>query len=77
MARHRRPARVRAVVTAVRGLPPGRRLAAGLALASALAATGLTATVAPAAPAAPDRTGESSSTAQIPGDRWTVHGNPP
>ncbi|MEV8534341.1 hypothetical protein [Streptomyces sp. NPDC051211] len=72
-ARHRRPSTVLpAVRTVVRAavLPPARRLAAGLGLASVLAATVLTAALDPSAPVAPDRVpaGESSSLAQETGD---------
>ncbi|MDI3406303.1 hypothetical protein [Streptomyces cavernicola] len=56
MARHRKPVPVRAVTRQAR-----RNLAVGLAAASALAATLLTATVDPSAPPAPDRLPATSS----------------
>lgn len=66
-ARHRKPPAWRSVAAAV---PPARRLAAGLGLASVLAATVLTATVDPTAPVAPDRVpaGRSSTFAQVSED---------
>ncbi|MFG3000180.1 hypothetical protein [Streptomyces sp. NPDC048340] len=66
-ARHRKPPSWRAAPARV---PPARRLAAGLGLASVLAASALTAAVDPAAPAAPDRApaGRSSTFAQVSGD---------
>ncbi|MCX4629992.1 hypothetical protein [Streptomyces sp. NBC_01443] len=72
-ARHRKPRRpsaLRAGAAALASVPPARRLAAGLGLASVLAATVLTATVDPAAPVAPDRVParESSTFAQVSGD---------
>ncbi|MFD7837337.1 hypothetical protein [Streptomyces sp. NPDC059761] len=72
-ARHRgprRPSALRAGVAALAAVPPARRLAAGLGLASVLAATALTATVNPAAPVAPDRepARQSSTFAQVSGD---------
>lgn len=72
-ARHRRPGRpsaLRAGAAALAAVPPARRLAAGLGLASVLAATALTATVNPAAPVAPDRVParQSSTFAQVSGD---------
>ncbi len=72
-ARHRKPRRpsaLRAGVAALAAVPPARRLAAGLGLASVLAATALTATVDPAAPVAPDRepARQSSTFAQVSGD---------
>ncbi|MER7465084.1 hypothetical protein [Streptomyces sp. NPDC097981] len=72
-ARHRKPRRapaLRAGVAALAAVPPARRLAAGLGLASVLAATALTATVNPAAPVAPDRVParQSSTFAQVSGD---------
>ncbi|MFF4847420.1 hypothetical protein [Streptomyces sp. NPDC001194] len=71
--RHRKPRRssaVRAGAAALAAVPPARRLAAGLGLASVLAATALTATVDPAAPVAPDRVParQSSTFAQVSGD---------
>ncbi|AYV27634.1 hypothetical protein EES41_12950 [Streptomyces sp. ADI95-16] len=72
-ARHRKPrgpSALRAGVAALASVPPGRRLAAGLGLASVLAATVLTAAVDPAAPVAPDRVParETSTFAQVSGD---------
>ncbi|MFI5665336.1 hypothetical protein [Streptomyces sp. NPDC051704] len=72
-ARHRKPRRpsaLRADAAALAAVPPARRLAAGLGLASVLAATALTATVNPAAPVAPDRVParQSSTFAQVSGD---------
>ncbi|MFE2551033.1 hypothetical protein ACFXGI_21165 [Streptomyces sp. NPDC059355] len=72
-ARHRKPRRhsaLRAGAAALAAVPPARRLAAGLGLASVLAATVLTATVNPAAPVAPDRVParQSSTFAQVSGD---------
>ncbi|WP_328762689.1 MULTISPECIES: hypothetical protein [unclassified Streptomyces] len=72
-ARHRKPRRVsvlRVGAAALAAVPPARRLAAGLGLASVLAATALTATVDPAAPVAPDRAParQSSTFAQVSGD---------
>ncbi|QES50266.1 hypothetical protein DEJ50_23000 [Streptomyces venezuelae] len=62
-ARHRKPSALPGLLAAV---PPARRLAAGLGLASVLAATVLTAALEPAAPVAPDRVParETSSLAQ-------------
>ncbi|MFF3649859.1 hypothetical protein ACFYXV_14560 [Streptomyces sp. NPDC002181] len=67
---HRRPSALRTGAAALAAVPPARRLAAGLGLASVLAATALTATVNPAAPAAPDRVParQSSTFAQVSGD---------
>ncbi|MFB7982383.1 hypothetical protein [Streptomyces vinaceus] len=67
---HRRPSAQRAGMAALAAVPPARRLAAGLGLASVLAATALTATVNPAAPVAPDRVParQSSTFAQVSGD---------
>lgn len=64
--RHRKPR----TPSALASVPSGRRLAAGLGLASVLAATVLTAVVDPAAPAAPDRVParQSSTFAQVSGD---------
>lgn len=71
-ARHRRPrtSPVHAVLAALGSVPPARRLAAGLGLASVLAASVLTVAVDPAAPAAPDRAParQSSTFAQVSGD---------
>ncbi|MFD3555418.1 hypothetical protein ACFWWA_25475 [Streptomyces goshikiensis] len=72
-ARHRKPrgpSALRAGAAALASVPPGRRLAAGLGLASVLAATVLTAAVDPAAPVAPDRVParETSTFAQVSGD---------
>ncbi|MET9464139.1 hypothetical protein ABZY44_04795 [Streptomyces sp. NPDC006544] len=71
-ARHRRPRTppLRAVRAVLASVPPARRLAAGLGLASVLAATVLTAAVDPASPAAPDRAParQSSTFAQVSGD---------
>ncbi len=71
-ARPRRPRTTpaRAVLAALGSVPPARRLAAGLGLASVLAASVLTAAVEPSAPAAPDRApaGRSSTFAQVSGD---------
>ncbi|MFJ7268194.1 hypothetical protein ACIQV3_16350, partial [Streptomyces sp. NPDC099050] len=71
-ARHRRPRRspARAVRAALGSVPPARRLAAGLGLASVLAASVLTVAVDPSAPVAPDRApaGRSSTFAQVSGD---------
>ncbi|MFD7293307.1 hypothetical protein ACFV9W_08470 [Streptomyces sp. NPDC059897] len=58
MGRHTRPARTAHAPT----VQARRRLAAGLASASALAATCLALTVAPAAPPAPDRVVPHSGT---------------
>lgn len=71
-ARHRKPSPWRprpAVRAALAAVPPARRLAAGLGLASVLAASVLTAVVEPAAPVAPDRApaGRSSTFAQVSG----------
>lgn len=69
-ARHRKPRRPSLLAS----VSPGRRLAAGLGLASALAASVLTAAVHPAAPVAPDRVADqvadlrSSTFAQVSGD---------
>ncbi|MER5930702.1 hypothetical protein [Streptomyces sp. NPDC002054] len=66
-ARHRRPSARSGLLSGVlAAVPPARRLAAGLGLASVLAASVLTAAVDPAAPVAPDRVPprESSSLAQ-------------
>ncbi|MFB7053668.1 hypothetical protein ACFCXT_11210 [Streptomyces vinaceus] len=67
---HRRPSALRAGMAALAAVPPARRLAAGLGLASVLAATALTATVNPAVPVAPDRVParQSSTFAQVSGD---------
>ncbi|MFE3582349.1 hypothetical protein [Streptomyces vinaceus] len=67
---HRRPSALRTGMAALAAVPPARRLAAGLGLASVLAATALTATVNPAAPVAPDRVParQSSTFAQVSGD---------
>lgn len=71
-ARHRRPrtSPARVVLAALVSVPPARRLAAGLGLASVLAASVLTVAVDPSAPAAPDRVpaGRSSTFAQVSGD---------
>ncbi|MFF3426499.1 hypothetical protein [Streptomyces sp. NPDC002602] len=72
-ARHRKPRRpsaLRAGVAALASVPPARRLAAGLGLASVLAASALTAAVDPASPVAPDRAPawQSSTFAQVSGD---------
>ncbi|MCX4693463.1 hypothetical protein [Streptomyces sp. NBC_01408] len=71
-ARHRKPSPWQprpAVRAALAAVPPARRLAAGLGLASVLAASVLTAVVEPAAPVAPDRApaGRSSTFAQVSG----------
>ncbi|MBT2449070.1 hypothetical protein J7F03_18605 [Streptomyces sp. ISL-43] len=71
-ARHRRPrtSPAHAAWTALARVPPARRLAAGLGLASVLAASVLTAAVDPSAPVAPDRAParQSSTFAQVSGD---------
>ncbi|MCX4525760.1 MULTISPECIES: hypothetical protein [unclassified Streptomyces] len=71
--RHRKPrgpSALRAGAVALACVPPGRRVAAGLGLASVLAATVLTAAVDPAAPVAPDRVParQTSTFAQVSGD---------
>ncbi|MFJ6941057.1 hypothetical protein [Streptomyces sp. NPDC101132] len=70
MARHRKPPAAPALLRrALAAVPPAQRLAAGLALASALSATAVTAFVDPAAPAAPDRSpAGTSSLAQFSRD---------
>ncbi|MET3983691.1 hypothetical protein [Streptomyces sp. PvR034] len=69
-ARHRKPPVRSALLGALACVPAGRRVAAGLGLASVLAATMLTATVEPSAPVAPDRipAGPSSNLAQVSRD---------
>ncbi|WP_405493129.1 hypothetical protein [Streptomyces sp. NBC_00096] len=71
-ARHRRPrtSPVRVALAALVSVPPARRLAAGLGLASVLAASVLTVAVEPSAPVAPDRAParRSSTFAQVSGD---------
>ncbi|MCJ0870693.1 hypothetical protein [Streptomyces sp. AP-93] len=71
-ARHRRPrtSPAQAVLAALGSVPPARRLAAGLGLASVLAASVLTVAVDPSAPVAPDRAParQSSTFAQVSGD---------
>ncbi|WP_371615782.1 hypothetical protein [Streptomyces sp. NBC_00454] len=72
VARHRRPRTSPAHMAraALACVPPARRLAAGLGLASVLAASVLTVVVDPAAPAAPDRVPSSgtSTFAQVSRD---------
>ncbi|AWZ03304.1 MULTISPECIES: hypothetical protein [unclassified Streptomyces] len=71
-ARHRRPrtSPAHTVLAALARVRPARRLAAGLGLASVLAASVLTAAVDPSAPVAPDRAParQSSTFAQVSGD---------
>ncbi|MFJ7203178.1 hypothetical protein ACIQWR_06540 [Streptomyces sp. NPDC098789] len=69
-ARHRKPPVRLALLGALASVPAGHRVAAGLGLASVLAATMLTATVEPSAPVAPDRipAGASSNLAQVSRD---------
>ncbi|MFD9305134.1 hypothetical protein ACFWCB_21155 [Streptomyces sp. NPDC060048] len=71
-ARHRRPrtSPARTVLAVLARVPPPRRLAAGLGLASVLAASALTTAVDPAAPVAPDRVParQSSTFAQVSGE---------
>ncbi|MER5730027.1 hypothetical protein ABT084_17070 [Streptomyces sp. NPDC002138] len=76
-ARHRKPpvrfalpGALASVPAALASVPAARRVAAGLGLASVLAATVLTAVVEPSAPAAPDRSpaGQSSNLAQVSRD---------
>ncbi|MEV7724099.1 hypothetical protein AB0P15_05110 [Streptomyces sp. NPDC087917] len=77
-ARHRKPRPVSVLHASVlrawsavpARVPPARRLAAGLGLASVVAATALTAVVDPASPVAPDRAParQSSTFAQVSGD---------
>ncbi|CAM5434074.1 hypothetical protein SAVIM338S_02521 [Streptomyces avidinii] len=71
-ARHRRPrtSPAHVLLAALAAVPPARRLAAGLGLASVLAASVLTAAVDPASPVAPDRAParQSSTFAQVSGD---------
>ncbi|MDJ0383864.1 hypothetical protein [Streptomyces sp. G-G2] len=69
-ARHRKPPVRVTLLPALASVPPARRVAAGLGLASVLAATMLTAVVNPSAPTAPDRVpaGPSSNLAQVSRD---------
>ncbi|WP_330330279.1 hypothetical protein OHS33_11435 [Streptomyces sp. NBC_00536] len=69
-ARHRKPPAHLALWAALSAVPPARRVAAGLGLASVLAATVLTAAVEPSAPVAPDRNpaAPSSNLAQVSRD---------